>query len=716
MIMKKLPRKMFVASSLALAVANAYSAEMAGSQGSTPVLEEIVVTAMKRTQSIQDVAATISLVSSDELDSARITSSRDLGVVVSGLSMTEQGGFAQPKIRGIGTSIVGAGADSNIAFYIDGVYLPSQSAALFDLNDISSIEVLKGPQGALYGRNATGGAIVITTNEPSFEAQGKLGATYARFNEQRYNAYLTGPLTEKLAASIAVVNRTNDGYTDNVTLKEDSSEVDLSSVRGKLLYNATDDLKITLSGHYTDQEDNSALSYAPLNKGVNALWFSNAAKVSNEDPSKIGLNFRPYSDVQGWGGNIRIDYSTDWGDITSISSYSDLKQPFGTDVDATELTVLTVVSDFDQETFIQELYLVGDNDDALSWIAGLTYYSDESSTLGTVTQQGSARPKLVGDAETTAAAIYGELSYQLTDKATLTVGGRYSDEEKKAFGTAGIGNPGIVDGKTSWNAFTPSISLAYDLTDESSIYASYSEGFKSGLYNLVGLDPTPIEPEEIEALEVGYKLSTDALRFSASVFYYDYQDIQVNAIDQNVGGGGLSRVLNAASAEVYGLDLDLTAQLSEALMVKAGLTYNNAEYDKFPDAQVYIPIPNVGALSTIADVSGNKLERVPEYTAFATINYTQPAFSGDLDMSLTASYNDGYFWDAANSPRTKQDSFTIVNGDISWMPASQRYKLSVFGTNLTDDDYYQFVRTSAFGDSASYNKPRSIGAGIEVYF
>ncbi|MFA7554621.1 MAG: TonB-dependent receptor [Spongiibacteraceae bacterium] len=701
-----------IVGSLSMTIANVC---MAVSADNIKPLEEIVVTAQKKIEAITDVAATMSLVSSDELAQAHVTNSRDLGVVVSGLSFTEQGGFVQPKIRGIGTSIVGAGADSNVAVYVDGVYISSQSAALFELNSISNIQVLKGPQGSIYGRNATGGAIVITTSNPSFEFEGKAGVSYARYEDVRATAYLSGPLSDKIAANISVVSRNDSGYTTNEYDGDETSKASVMSLRGKLLYNAADNLIVTLSGHYVDQEDNKALSYGPLG-GNTPFATTEAAAQSQSGHSKISLNEKPFSDVEGGGGNLKIDYETSWGSIVSITSYSDLSQPFGTDVDATEIPALGIVTSFDQTTYMQELQLLGDYNDSLSWIVGATYYYDESETFGRLFAGAAELPPLLGYVETTAAAVYGEVTYNFWEDWTVIVGGRFSTEEKDAFGTAGVGNPGVVDDSETWDAFTPRLSVRYDINYESSVYASYTEGFKSGLYNLVGLDPEPVEPETINAYEVGYKLETGRVRLTTSAFLYDYQDIQVNAIDNSNSGAGISRVFNAASAEVYGLDFDLMVQVSNSTVVKTGLTYTHAEYEDFPNALVFEPVPGGGNASTFTDVSGNKLERVPEYTAFVAINYTREVLSGDMDVALTASYNDGYFWDAANASRLEQEAFTIVNADISWMPASESYKLSIFGTNLTDEDYYLFTRTSQFGDSASYAKPRSLGVGVEVSF
>lgn len=685
-------------------------------QGRGLALEEVIVTAQRRIQMVTDVPIAMTVVSGDELARAGIDSSRELGLVVPGLTLTEQGPFAQPKIRGVGTSITGPGADPNVAIYVDGIYQPSQSAALFDFVDVSSIEVLKGPQGSLYGRNATGGAIVVTTAAPSFETHGSLGVSYARFDESKTRAYVTGPLTDQLAGSIGFLRHSDEGYTKNVATGRRTSRVSTTSARGKLLYVPSDELSFTLTGHFIDQEDNVALSYTPLN-GNSLAGPTTASALGRTDTSKISLNSDPLSEVEGGGVSLNVEYENDWGTLTSITSFTSLNQPFSTDIDATEVPILTIASTFDQETWIQELIYAADVTDWMTLTTGATYYYDESGSVGDQIVAGVAGPQLIADVETTAYAVYGEVTVNATDRIALIVGGRYSEEEKEALGRVGAGTNPIVDNAETWYAFTPRLSVRYDVTQDSSVYFTYSEGFKSGIYNLTGMDPVPVEPEEIKSYEVGYKLNAGRVQFSTSAFYYDYTDIQVYAIDNSQGSSGLSRVSNAASAEIQGVDAEITARLTETLLLKGGVAYTNAEYEDYTDALVYSPAPGGrGNVGVFTDVSGNELERAPELTSFVTLAYTTPIRTGSISAAVTASYNSGYYWDAGNFERLEQDAFTVVNAEVSWTSPSDKYTVTVFGSNLLDEEYYAFVRPSQFGESASYSRPWSMGIGVDMTF
>lgn len=704
---------LMVASGLCLPLSNHAYAQ----QGGSLALEEVVVTAQRRVEMVTDVPIAMTVVSGEDLARAGIDSSRELGLVVPGLHLTEQGSFAQPKIRGVGTSIVGPGADGNVAIYVDGVYQPSQSAALFDFVDVASIEVLKGPQGSLYGRNATGGAIVVSTAPPSFNVEGSLGVTYARFDESRISAYVTGPLTETVAASIAFMRRSDEGYTKNVVSGKQTSRVSTTSVRGKVLWEPTDDLSATLSARFIDQEDNVALSYAPIN-GINIAGDTVASALGQSDTSKISLDFDPVAEVEGGGLTLNLDYETAWGGtLTSITSYSSLNQPFGTDVDGTEVPILGISSTFDQETWIQELIYATDLADWATLTTGATYYYDESSTVGDQYVGGMARPQLIGSVDTTAYAVYGEVTVNATDRIALIFGGRYSEEKKEALGRVGAGTAPVVDDSETWYAFTPRASVRYDINQDSSVYFTYSEGFKSGIYNITGMDSTPVEPEEIKSYEIGYKLNAGRVQLSTSVFYYDYTDIQVYAIDNSSVGAGVSRISNAASAKIQGVDGEFTARLTEEWLLKGGFAYTDTEYEDYVNALVYTPAPgNRGNIGVFRDVSGNELERTPKFTSFATLAYSAPIATGTVGAAITASYNSGYYWDAGNYDRLEQDAFTVVNAEVSWTSPSDKYTVTLFGTNLLDEEYYAFVRTSQFGDTASYSRPWSAGVSLDMTF
>lgn len=671
------------------------------------IVEEVVVTAQRRTERLEDVPIAISAASDADLTRAGITSSRDLRFLVPGLNFYQQGSFSQPTIRGVGTSIVGPGADANVAIYLDGVYQPSQNTALFEFNNIEQIQVLKGPQGTLYGRNATGGAIVVTTKAPSFEPSGSLEAGYARFDELTAKAYVTGGLTERLAGSLSVLSRSDDGYSENLVTGHETSEASVFSAQGKLLFDVNDQFSMTLSGFYLEHEDNTAFSYKPTGSNF-LLAGTQAATVS--DTSKIALSDTPLAEADGHGGSLSITYDMNGATFTSVSGYADYDVPFATDVDATELPIVGVSSPQTQETYTQEFTFAGATSGRWDWLVGASYFKDETKSEGQVTQFGVSGPLLEPQVTTEAYAAYAELTFDIDEDLHLTVGGRYSDEEKDFVGD--IGGARLVDTSESWDAFSARLSLRYDLSERARMYASISEGFKSGVFNATSFDPNPVDPEEIISYEIGYKYRSDVLSLSTSVFYYDYEDIQVSAIDNS--SGFFVSVQNAATAEIYGLDVDFAIDLSDKFSINAGAAYVHSEYEDFPNANIFLPAPTAGNIQLSGDVSGNEMIQSPEFSAFTTLNYFSAIRAGFIAASLTASYTGEYFFDAAN--RQAQDDFVMLNARVSWLSPDERFTVSLFGKNLGDEEYIVFLRQSAFGEAASYSRPRTYGVSFEVRF
>jgi iron complex outermembrane receptor protein len=706
--------KGLLAAGVSLFSVNVAMAQDAGPTAPT-IVQEITVTAQRRTERLIDVPVSVSVATGQQLEDAGITNSTDIKLITPGLNLTQQGSFVQPTIRGVGTSVVGPGADGNVALYVDGVYQAVQAAAMFELNDIDSIEVLKGPQGTLFGRNATGGAMVVTTAAPAFNTEGRFTASLGSFNDTKLTGYVTGPLTDSLAASLSVVSHRNDGYTTNVTTNTKLSKLDAFAARVKLLYRATDDLELTLAASYVNHQDNSALTYLPDDYNFQ-YPASVAGRLNLSDDRKVAMDFNPEASLEGGSVSLNAIYAPTWGTITSVTSYTDLDQPFFTDTDGTEMPFQVVKSRQDQKTFYQELTFASNSDQRVSWIAGATYYDDSAKSPGEVFVGGTRVLVILPSVDTEAYAVYAEANIRATDRLNFIVGGRYSSEEKTVFSQLfNTSGPVVLNNSESWNAFTPRVSARYALTPSSSLYATYSEGFKSGMFNATGVSPldnVAIDPEKIKSYEAGYKYAGGGFLFTGAAYFYDYADIQVNAIDQT--RGGFVTVTNAGSAEIYGLDFDVTAPVTDNLTIRAGASYIHGEYTEFPSAIVYVPnLSGLGFTQTTADVSGNRIMKTPEYTAFVSLVYGRDLAVGTLKSSLTAAYNDGWFWDPSNT--SKQDPFTQVNARITWAPTDS-VSISLFGDNLLDEAVEIFRRSSTRGDAVAYGKPRMIGVELGFAF
>jgi iron complex outermembrane receptor protein len=691
--------------------------------------EEIVVTAQRRSERLIDVPASVSVISASQLNAAGISGSRDLRLLTPGLNITQQGTFVQPTIRGVGTTVTGTGADPNVAIYVDGVYIASQGAALMEFSNVEQIEVLKGPQGTLYGRNATGGAIVVTTRDPSLtESRGDLDVSYGNLNEIRASGYANLVLGSKVAVNIAAYARSNDGYTRNVALNRNSSITKSRGVRGKLLFEATDNLRFVLTVAHVYQEDNTAYSYVPLNNNTPQRQSVAAAISRSGDKNTISLNNDPINTLDFTTATLHAGLTGDWGELTSITSYAYTKYPFLTDLDGTEINVQSFkASPQTQETTTQELIYTSPKWGAFQMVGGLFYYRDNSATQAQISVGGNAlpfppfRPFVRVAAE--AFAVYAEGTVDITPDLHLTAGGRFSTETKKARNNDGGANGVLMlDASQKFDAFTPRAALRYDLTDKSSVYASYSQGFKSGLFDGGATGacttitspncPSPgvaVQPEKVRAYEVGYKYNVGSTIISAAAYYSTYKNIQINAlnaINQQV-------LYNAAAGEIYGAELDISANVTSNLNLHVGGAYTHGQYTDFPLAQNFVPLPNGGNAQSTGDNKGFKLIRTPEWTGFVSGTYTHSLPVGELEANLIVSYSDSFFWHVGN--RLKQPAFAIVNGRLSWA-VSESLKLTVFGDNLTNQRTQLYVREATVGDFASYSRPRTYGFAVSAKF
>ena len=695
---------------------------------------DIVVIAQRRETRYVDVPASVSVVTGEQLGSSGISGTRDLQLLTPGLNISQQGTYVQPTIRGVGTTVVGPSVDPNIGLYIDGVYMSSMGAALFDFNSVSQIEVLKGPQGTLYGRNATGGAIVVSTKEPSLtENSGSLEFGYGRFEEVRANAYANVVLSDNVALNVSAYTRSNDGYTVNVFNGLDTSVTKSLGVRGRLLVEPNDGLRIILTAAHVDQKDNTAFSYVPY-QGNSIFPTSDAAIIGLTDKRKVSLSEQPYNELRLTMANLNIDWSGEWGALTSVSAYTKSLIPFATDLDGTEVDLQVFYGDpQSSETWSQELIYSSPDLGAISFTGGLFYFKEKAGSTANVTSFGSSVFGLDVFAKADAFAAFLQGTFDITERLHLTAGGRYSTEKKKTKSFFGVGGPLVVDASKRFSDFTPQASLLYDLSGSSSVYVSYSEGFKSGLFDggnlgdcpVVGptcpYEGDPVAPEKVKSYEAGFKYNAGRTVISLSGYYTKYKDIQVNALATNALGVPNQQILyNAAEAEIYGGEAELSMKLSDFFRFSSGAAWTHSEYTDFPQATKWTPILDdagnpVGGNQLDPDPSatGNQLYRTPEFTAFVSGTATYQLPKGSLEANATASYSDSFFWHVNN--RLKQPSFVVVNASLTWF-VDDNLKLKIWGENLTDERRLVYPREANVGDFVSYSKPLSYGATIGYEF
>lgn len=710
------------ATALGPVLAHAQSVKPGSGGSSAGEVSEVVVTAQRREERLTTVPIAITVQTGAQLKDAGISTAQGLSLVVPGLNYATQGAFAQPTIRGIGTSLTGPGADANVALYIDGVYQPNQTGNILDLANIANVEVLKGPQGTLFGRNATGGAILVTTLEPSATPSGDLSISYGRFNEVKASGYVNGQLANDVYGNLALYMRRDDGYVKNITNGHWISRADTHAARAKILFKPSDRLSVTVAANYTDASDNSTYANKPLNGDTsNAQALATANLSIPSGAYEVALNGDPTIRTISYGGSITGKYAANFGTFTSISSLERASSHLAVDIDNTPLLTSALQLPGVDLTATQEVNFASNDIGPFNFIAGVYYYYD-LNTWKAVAAVGSfsnvvAREDLL--TSTTAESVFAEGNYKITDKLKLTVGARYSNEGKTGVGS--FDGFQLLDASKSWSSFTPRVVLSYAIDNSSNVYASFSEGFKSGNFNVGALSPTPVSPETINAYEIGFKHSQGPFSFNASAYYYDYKNLQIQ-IQQNINGLATLLWKNAAAATIYGFDAELTGRLNDYFKVRAGLAYTHGVYNNYQGAienrPAFVTVGGVtysnGNSEAAVNASGQAMIRAPQFTANVTPTFEHPLPIGRVSANLTVAYNSGFAWEVGNY--WKQPAYTIVNSTITWISPEDRYRVSLWGTNLTSTKYYIYENPTLTGTGHDIARPWSLGVAMDVAF
>jgi iron complex outermembrane receptor protein len=675
---------------------------------------EIVVTAQRRSERLVDVPVSVTAIGGQQLSKAAVNGLFDVTNKVPGVIINRNGGYLQPTIRGIGTNVTGPGADPNVAIYLDGIYQSSQTGNMFDLANVESVEVLKGPQGTLFGRNATGGAILVKTRDPQFTPTGQFTFGYGSYREVRANGYVTGGITDTLAAEGSVYYRHSDGYIKDLLTGEDRGEQRSADIRGKLLWKPTDSLRFVLGAAHTETSDPTGLAF-------NALGGNSAGRgVDPNTPiatkrGTLSHDLAPEISVKQNSVDLHADLDTGIGTIHSISAYKKENDIIHSDLDASYVSVQYAIYKQFSKDFTQEINLTSKPGGRLSYVVG-AFYFDESAGFPYYIVNGIHM--LHADLKTQAYSFYADGTYTL-GKFSIIAGIRYSHEQKHQLWGAGDVGPYTTDASKVFSNVSPRAGLRYALSSHSNVYATYSKGFKSGTYNVSSASTVPVKPEGVDAYEVGFKTSSRGFSLNTSAFYYDYKNIQVTAFDFTKG---ISTLLNAAKARIYGGDIDATYQVTPELNVRGAFAYTHARYTSFPGAVIFLPKtdPVTGAVLNTGnlpeppyDASGNTMIRAPKLTASANIDYRIPVGGGDIDISASPYWTSkiNYSFDE----RIQQPAYFTMDANISWSP-DEHLRVSLWGKNLTNKVYASFRSVSSTRDSIVYAPPRTVGGTLGYSF
>lgn len=697
--------------------ARASEAPGQASSNSGTVLEEIVVTATRREERLQDVPVAVTAIGEAQLASVGVTDIRQLTSVVPGFNGGRNFSVMQPVIRGVGSTGITLLDESNVAVYVDGVYQPNPYTTMLELVEIERVEVLRGPQGTIFGRNATGGLINVITPDPDHNFHGKAIGSLAGFggtSDVNLRSYVTGGLSDSTAMDLAVTYRHNGGYIDDLVNDGEIGKATYFNVRSRLLFEPSDDVKITLTLDYANSEDYGSNAVQPYENNTRGRAFPGV--ILPTEAFQASLNLNPFMKFDRYNAALRLSADLGFANLESTSSFSrsDIRQQ--ADSDASNILLAQNNIHPVTDAYGQELRLLSNAGGPFRWIAGLYGFHQTGDVLVNLfTSAGPpaavALTSIASSGETTAYAAFAEGTYSLNDRIELTLGGRSSHEKRDM--TAALNGTRVVDDvDTSFSQFTYRGSIKYNISDEANIYATYSTGFKSGVFNTFSVSPIPTKPEHINALEGGLKADPlPWLRSNIAVFKYLYDDLQVTARHPN----GASYVLqNAAKAKIWGAELELTAKPIDDLTLRLATSYNKATYDSFPLAQTYVPLPGGGNQTVTSDVSGNDLIRAPRYTISLGANYGFDLDNGRVELSGNLFHSAKVYHDFLNV--AVQPAYTLTNAEIAWISPNESLRLAIFGTNLTNEKVVQQITPGPVGTYLSYEKPLRIGASIQLNF
>jgi iron complex outermembrane receptor protein len=693
--------------------AGAHSEQQNQKSTSEGALQEVIVTAEKRKERIQDVPMSISAFSGRELEDSGIDSAKDLQLLTPGLSMSNFNVNGLPSIRGIGAPLQSIGFDPSTAIYVDGVYSPRFGASLAEFMDVQRVEVLKGPQVVLYGRNAAAGAMNFISNEPKNQFGGDFRVQYGNLGLVRVNTAVDVPLvSDQLLFRAAVTSVKDDGYTENILNRLDRpGQQDLVVGRFTLKYFATDRLSFTLRGYFSDNDGAASAVHA-----ADPSVFGTAYASVLQDPRKVASNQITSVPMDDNGVNLTVNWDLGWAKLTSISAWA--KSTFGPmnyDFDGTEIQAgsqgVPGIPDSggreDDYMTSEELYLAGQLA-RLDWLVGASYLhengKDYCGTGGCFNVFNVYTGYGVGTDITHAPAAYTQLGYSLTDKLHLTGGIRYTHESKRSGASVdNSSNPVVTYFTDTWNKATYSGNVKYSLTDSSMVYASVATGFKSGGITGGGAVPVePLNPENVRSYEAGIKSSLwqDRLRLDLSAFKYDYTDLQIqlfvppaNTIYQNAGG-----------ATGKGIELAAQALVTTGLAVDAGLSLLNAKYDQYEGVSSVTGQPT--------NFAGKRLTNAPATTFNIGATYTVSVHDFWLLKAQASYYHSSQrFYTPDNDPSLAQGAYGTLNARLGFEWSSTGWNVAVFGKNLTNTLIYtqcfQFLTAICFPDA-----PRTYGVEV----
>ena len=702
-------------------------------------LEEVVVTAQKKEQSLMDAAIDVTAFSGEQLTVSGIDDVFGISKAIPGLTIQNTGANPQIFMRGVGTRITGTGLDSAVAIYVDDRFVTRQTGQVFDIYDVERVEVLKGPQGVLFGRNSTGGAIRIITAEVSDEMEGELKLGYGSDNFKTAKAFVNVPMSDNFGIRVSAQSRQRDAFKENIIPGgADFDDLDAQSLRVKARWDVSDNSTLKFSYERSKATDLSNSGAISLDQGINRGIANGGITTTERDKIASSLGTDPLygsPKIESDAFQLRFESSlSDSLELAAYLNYADFRSAKPGDYDGTSFQDVEVESAFfDASDLGFGIELSSNSDGPLSWVAGANVFegdaeSDFDLRIGPVGGGQLTLSSGHGFYDNTSYGIFGSLDYELNDRWTLTVGGRYTYEDKEnsleasTIAALTLSPTPASDGE-SWNEFTPKVTLTYNL-DNGIVYGTFASGFKSGGFNHPLRVGAVIQPETIDMIELGYKADlTDSVRLTSAFFAYSYKDLQVTkaASDQ-----GTVSTENATDSDIRGLDVDLTWAATENLTLRLNAEYLDTEYEDYetagysPNTVLRNDPTAVGYGFVFFNAEGQEMLRSPELSIYASMQYDTSVNvggrEGNFSLNMNYAWKDDYQFDFEVDPLVDvtQDAHGILN--LRATVTVDQVELSVWGRNITDEIYFNDKVVAGTNNRGNYGHPRTYGVDFTYRF
>jgi iron complex outermembrane receptor protein len=703
---------------------------------------QVVVTAQKRVERLQDVPVSVAVVSGAKLQQQHITSVEDLTQVSPSLSFTDSANTRGQglTIRGVGTLSFSDGVEPDVSTVVDGVVLGRQAMTIFDLIDVDQIEVLRGPQGTLFGKNSSAGVLSITTAAPSDRFGGEYSATYETLNDIKLQGSVTGPIVEgKLDARLTAYANHGDGWITNVYDGEKLNGDDQWGLRGKLLFTPNDNLDVTVIGDYENIHEaccTSTIRSAPATTSYFGVPYATLIGVKPGPYNQaVDVDGQYYLHQDSEGVSVQADQKIGSATLTSITAYRSFHDQDNNDADLTPIDIFDVNSaNQTQDQFTQELRLASASGQKLEYVAGLYYfYQDLTTTTHAAGNLGAVpSPEFLGSMvhrgiTTDNEAAFGQATWHVTDQFSLIAGGRYTAEQLKAFfdrsnlpGAVGAtpasiaGPPLRADnlGSDETN-FSYKLGAQYTFNSDLMAYFSYARGFKGAALNLLNFLPASlvangqyeVPPELSTSYEVGLRSSMfhRHLQVNLTGFITDFTGFQATAFDPTIDANTL---VSAGALRSQGVELEAIANPVHGLTLTGNLAYTDVRFTKFPNGPCY---PGEALLANtpchmvagvyVQNLNGGVLNNAPKVSFNLGGAYVHPlAWNGDLDgfIDVNYAYRSDANYSLSGDPMTVQKAYGLVNLNLGVQPHSGHWRVSLFAKNLLDQHYASLIYASSF--------------------